>query len=83
MARLNATWNNFSNRGQSWDFFWQDAVSTYPALCIDENGNMVFKLTATPSDYKLYLNAGEIYRRLFPVSGDKILTVDNGQLIAT
>ena len=28
MARLNATWFNFSKRGQVWDHFWQDAVVT-------------------------------------------------------
>jgi hypothetical protein len=27
MARLNAKWNNFSERGQTWDHFWQDAAT--------------------------------------------------------
>lgn len=25
MARLNATWFNFTRRGQAWDHFWQDS----------------------------------------------------------
>ena len=28
MARLNARWLNFTERGQAWDHFWQDAAVT-------------------------------------------------------
>lgn len=27
MARLNARWENFTDRGQTWDHFWQDAAT--------------------------------------------------------
>lgn len=29
MARLNASWNNFTNRGQTWYHFWQDSGTNY------------------------------------------------------
>ena len=68
MARLNARWYNFSNRGQAWTHFWQDAAAaggggTAYALVADVgtfalSGSAValkaaLKLTAAPGAFTL------------------------------
>lgn len=42
MARLDARWNNFSERGQTWDHFWQDTKETGSTV-----GDIVEALSAT------------------------------------
>lgn len=39
MARLNAKWLNFSERGQVWDHFWQDSASAAPTNSYSNTGS--------------------------------------------
>lgn len=46
MARLNAVWGNFTRRGQAWDHFWQDDVSSsQPAASFRGAGSIVARAT--------------------------------------
>ena len=56
---------------------------TVQAICINPDGSLTFRLTATGSDNKLYLNNGSVFARLSPTGGDKILTLVSGQIVAT
>lgn len=40
MARLDARWGNFSERGQAWDHFWQDAPTTSGAATYTFSGDV-------------------------------------------
>lgn len=59
------------------------ASTTVQAICIAPDGSLTFRLTATGSDNKLYLNNGSVFARLAPTGGDKILTLVSGQIVAT
>lgn len=58
-------------------------VGTVQAICINPDGSLTYRPSAGSSDMKLYLNNGQIYARLSPTGGDKILTLSSGQIIAT
>lgn len=58
-------------------------VTTIPAICLNPDGSLTYRLTAGSSDVKLYLNNGNLFARLSPTGGDKILTLSAGQVIAT
>lgn len=58
-------------------------VTTVPAICLNLDGSLTYRLTAGSSDVKLYLNNGNLFARLTPTGGDKILTLSAGQVIAT
>jgi hypothetical protein len=58
-------------------------VVTFQAICINTDGSLVYKPTATASDNKLYLNNGEVYARLIAVGGDRLLSLAAGQVTAT
>lgn len=56
---------------------------TVQAICINPDGSLTYRTTAGSSDMKLYLNNGQIYARLSPIGGDKILTISSGNIVAT
>lgn len=56
---------------------------TVQAICLNPDGSLTYRLTAGSSDVKLYLNNGNLFARLTPTGGDKILTLSAGQVIAT
>lgn len=60
MARLDATWLNFTARGQTWDHFWQDSASAdqdpEPTVALDDDNDAAFVLRfQTTSDEETVL----------------------------
>lgn len=46
MARLNAKWNNFTQRGQTWDHFWQDSATAGVAYEFSGDVTLTFGVSA-------------------------------------
>lgn len=49
MARLNAIWNNFNLRGQTWDHFWQDAKVASTGSNLNGSATISFSTSTTIS----------------------------------
>lgn len=58
-------------------------ATRFLALCLDSSGVLTYKLAATSADSKVYLNQGQLYRRLTAIAGDKLLILISGALTAT
>lgn len=55
---------------------------TVAAVCLNVDGSLTYRPTATGSDKKLYMNAGVLYARLSATGGDKLVSLSSGALNA-
>ena len=58
------------------------APGNIAAVCLNADGSLTYRLAATGSDRKLYLNAGSLYARLSPIGGDRAVSLSAGSLVA-
>lgn len=53
------------------------------AVCLNADGSLTHKASASGTDRKLYLNAGTLFARLSAVAGDRLVSQNSGGLVAT